>query len=200
MFTYLGAASEVSPEEVAGKNFEGAAIVHVEGYLLFNSDLIFETLRSAKSSGALVSLDLASFTVVEASKPYLEKLVDEFVDILIANEDEALAYTGKDDEIKAVEKLSERVDIGILKVGPRGSYISRNGGVIKVEAKGSGAAIDTTGAGDLWASGFLFGLANGYALEKCGELGSACGYEVCQVVGTKIPEDGWQRIRKLLEE
>ncbi|MFH2219559.1 MAG: adenosine kinase [Pseudomonadota bacterium] len=200
MLTYLGASSEMVPEEMTSRNFEDAAIVHVEGYLLFNTDLIFETLRSAKSAGALVSLDLASFTVVEASKSYLEKLVDEFVDILIANEDEALAYTGYTDEIKAVEKLCEKVDIGVLKVGPRGSYIARSGRVMKIEPKGTGAAIDTTGAGDLWASGFLFGLANGYPLEKCGELGSICGYEVCQVVGTKIPEDAWQRIRKTLEE
>ena len=61
---------------------------------------------------------------------------------------------------------------------------------------GTGTAVDTTGAGDLWASGFLFGLVNGYGLEKCGKLGSACGYEVCQVVGANIPEEGWQRIKK----
>ncbi|MFC1829854.1 adenosine kinase [Thermodesulfobacteriota bacterium] len=200
MLTYLGAASEVLPEEMAIKNFEDAAIVHVEGYLFFNADLIFATLRSAKTAGALVSLDLSSFTVVEASKSYLEKMVDEFVDILIANEDEALAYTGFADEEKALERLSEKVDIGVLKVGPRGSYISRAGNIKKIEPRGTGAAVDTTGAGDLWASGFLFGLVNGFPLEKCGELGSACGYEVCQVVGTKIPEDAWQRIRQLVEE
>jgi sugar/nucleoside kinase (ribokinase family) len=64
---------------------------------------------------------------------------------------------------------------------------------------GDGTALDTTGAGDLWAAGFLFGLVNGYSLEKCGQLGSACGYEVCQVVGAVIPDEGWKRIKKLLE-
>lgn len=200
MLTCLGASSEVLPEEMTSKNFENAAIVHVEGYLLFNTELIFATLRAAKSAGALVSLDLASFTVVEASKSYLEKMVNEFVDILIANEDEARAYTGHADEVKALERLSEKVEIGVLKIGPRGSYISRAGNIRKIEAEGDGAALDTTGAGDLWASGFLFGLVNDFPLEKCGELGSACGFEVCQVVGTKIPEDGWQRIRQLMEE
>ena len=67
-------------------------------------------------------------------------------------------------------------------------------------APGSGDAVDTTGAGDLWASGFLFGLVNGYTLEQSGGLGSACGYEVCQVIGMNIPEQGWHRIKKLLEE
>ena len=174
--------------------------MHIEGYLVFNKDLIYATLHAAKSAGALVSLDLASFTVVEASKAYLKKMVSDFVDILIANEEEALAFTGYSDEIKAVEKLSEESDIAVLKVGERGSFIAKSGNIIKIEPKGTGTAVDTTGAGDLWASGFLFGLVNGYPLKKCGELGSACGYEVCQVVGTNIPDEGWQRIKKLLEE
>ncbi|MGD9133700.1 MAG: PfkB family carbohydrate kinase, partial [Desulfobacterales bacterium] len=59
--------------------------------------------------------------------------------------------------------------------------------------------IDTTGAGDLWAAGFLYGLVNGYTLEKCGELGSVCGYEVCRVVGANIPDAGWERIRELIK-
>jgi sugar/nucleoside kinase (ribokinase family) len=63
---------------------------------------------------------------------------------------------------------------------------------------GDGNALDTTGAGDMWAAGFLHGLVNGYSLQKSGRLGSACGYEVCQIVGTKIPSEGWERIRKFL--
>jgi sugar/nucleoside kinase (ribokinase family) len=91
------------------------------------------------------------------------------------------------------------VDIAILKVGERGSYVAHGGTVTAVKAKLDRAAVDTTGAGDLWASGFLFGLVNDYAIEKCAALGSACGYEVCQVVGASIPEEGWQRIRKSLQ-
>jgi len=93
------------------------------------------------------------------------------------------------------------VDIAALKIGPRGSLIVRDGRTVRVLPAGDGRpAVDTTGAGDLWASGFLYGLVEGYPLEKCGELGSACGYEVCQVVGASIPHDGWQRIRKILEK
>ena len=64
---------------------------------------------------------------------------------------------------------------------------------------GDGNALDTTGAGDMWAAGFLYGLVKGYSLEKCGRLGSACGYEVCQVVGANIPDEGWERIKMLLK-
>jgi sugar/nucleoside kinase (ribokinase family) len=198
MFTHLGASAEVRPEEIEGHFFENAAIVHVEGYLLFNPDLIRAVLNAAKASGATICLDLASFTVVKESRRLLEKIIREFVDILLANEDEALAYTGYSDEIPAVQSLAEEVDIAVLKVGERGSYIAHDGNILVIKPTGRVQAIDTTGAGDLWASGFLYGLVNGYSLEKCGQLGSACGYEVCQVIGTNIPEEGWQRIRRLL--
>lgn len=199
MFTCLGAASETKPEEISQKCFKNAAVVHIEGYLLFNRDLILAALNKAKAAGALVSLDLASFNVVEESKDFLDKIVDDYVDILIANEDEAFAFTGQKDELKAIDALSKRAEIAVLKLGERGSYICRKKGEkIRIEPKGDGFAVDTTGAGDLWAAGFLYGLVNGYPLEKCGELGSACGYEVCQVVGANIPEEGWERIKKLL--
>jgi sugar/nucleoside kinase (ribokinase family) len=198
MFTFLGASSEMLPEDIAEKCFEDATIVYVEGYLLFNKDLILKALQTAKKSGALIALDLASFTVVEESKDILAKIISDYVDILIANEDETRAFTGYSDERKGLEALSKDVDIAVLKVGKRGSYIAHKGEITRIKPKGSGEAIDTTGAGDLWASGFLFGLMNGYPLEKCGELGSACGYEVCQVVGANIPEDGWERIKNIL--
>ena len=198
MLTYLGASAETRPEEITAKCFEDAAVVHVEGYLLFNPDLIRAALMAAKKVGAKVSLDLASFTIVEEYKELLEELVGAHVDILIANEDEAKAFTGHSDERLALEALSENVDLAVLKVGSRGSYIFYQGSTIVIKPMGDGGALDTTGAGDLWAAGFLFGLVNGDTLEKCGQLGSACGYEVCQVIGSKIADEGWERIKKLL--
>ena len=200
MLTFLGASSETQPFEITEKCFQDAAIVHIEGYLLFNEALIMAALKAAKSAGALVSLDLASFTVVEASKKILDDIVNDFVDILIANEDEAQAFTGYSDDIKAITAMAQNTTIAALKVGKRGSYISHNGSTLKIEPSGEGDVKDTTGAGDLWASGFLFGLVNGYSFEKCGKLGSACGYEVTRVTGANIPEAGWERIKKLLEE
>jgi sugar/nucleoside kinase (ribokinase family) len=200
MFTFLGAAAETRPEDIRADLFADAAIVHIEGYLLFNPQLILAALTAAKSAGARVSLDLASFNVVEESRGFLAEVVKPYVDILIANEDEARAYTGESEPLPAIRELSREVDIAVLKRGPQGSLISQAGRTVTVAAQGDGRAVDTTGAGDLWASGFLFGLVEGYPLEKCGAVGSACGYEVCQVVGASIPEDGWQRIRKLLEK
>jgi sugar/nucleoside kinase (ribokinase family) len=199
MLTYLGASAETRPEDISANSFKDAAVVLVEGYLLYNPELIKASLSAAKMAGAKIALDLASYTVVAESKTLLEHLVDAYVDILIANEDEAAAFTGHRDERRALEALAAKVDIAVLKIGPRGSYVTYAGDTTAVNPMGDGNALDTTGAGDLWAAGFLFGLVNGFSIEQCGRLGSACGYEVCQIIGANIPADGWKRINKLLE-
>jgi sugar/nucleoside kinase (ribokinase family) len=199
MFTHLGASAETRPADISETLFKDAAVVHIEGYMLFNPELIRAALTAAESAGARISLDLASFTVVEESKELLEHLVESYVDVLIANEDEARAFTGHSDEQLAIEALSEQADVAVLKVGSRGSYVSYAGSTVAIKSMGDGNALDTTGAGDMWAAGFLYGLVKGYSLEKCGRLGSACGYEVCQIVGANIPDEGWGRIRKFLD-
>ncbi len=199
MLTYLGASAETLPEEISPECFKDAAIVHLEGYLLFNPELIYTALKAAREAGALISLDLASFTVVKESKEILADLIKEFVDILIANEDEALAYTGLTDEISAAKDLALDVKLAVLKTGARGSLIASSDEVLSIPPLPVDSVVDTTGAGDLWAAGFLFGLVNNFTLEKCGALGSACGSEVCQILGATIPQTGWDQINLLLE-
>lgn len=198
MFTFLGAASETTPQEIGVEKFKDAALVHIEGYLLFNEQLIYAALKAAKEAGALISLDLASFTVVEASKEILTNIVKDYVDIILANEDEARVYTGCSDKTEALEILARDVIIAVLKLGKRGSLIAYEDKTYPIGILGSGKALDTTGAGDLWASGFLYGIVNGLPIEKCGEIGAVCGYEVCQVIGAHIPEEGWLRIKKFI--
>lgn len=200
MFTFLGASAEIQPAEINPECFQSAAVVHIEGYLLFNRMLMQAVLNAAKAAGALVSLDLASYTVVEEAADILPDLIAENVNILIANEDEALAYTKMGVEEQSLEYMVKNVDIAVLKRGVRGSLIARNGDRVEVAAVGDGFAMDTTGAGDLWAAGFLYGLVNGKPLEQCGALGSRLGYEVCQVVGADIPDESWDNIKKGMEE
>jgi sugar/nucleoside kinase (ribokinase family) len=198
MFTFLGASSCLDPEKITSDMFKGTKIAVIEGYLLFNRDLMMASLKAAKNANALITLDLASFEVVEASKDIIEDIILNYVDILIANEDEAKAYTGLTDETQAIEIMSQNVKYAVLKVGKKGSYISHKGIVTKIDPIEGANAIDTTGAGDLWAAGFLFGLANGYSIEKSGKIASACGFEVVQVIGAQISEKGWERIKKFL--
>ncbi len=194
--TCLGASAETGPEDLLAAHFEGAAIVHIEGYQLFNKALVMAALGHAKAAGALISIDLASFTVIEAARDLLDHVLDHYADIVLANEDEARVYAGTDNEADALKALARKADIAVLKVGARGSLVRHADKTTPIAPLGDGTALDTTGAGDLWAAGFLFGLVNGLSIEQCGALASACGYEVCQVVGAAIPEAGWERIRK----
>jgi len=198
MLTCLGASAETLPEEITAASFENTAIALVEGYQLFNKALTLAILEAAHQANMRIALDLASFTVVQEAESFLKRIVNDYVDILVANEDEARAFTGYSDETRAIEALAQKSELAVLKLGGKGSMIAHNGNITEVAAAAGDDIIDTTGAGDLWASGFLFGLVNGLPLEKCGELGSACGYEVCRVVGANIPEAGWKRIRALL--
>jgi sugar/nucleoside kinase (ribokinase family) len=195
MLTYLGAASEMSPALFTADTFRGADLVHVEGYLLFNEKLIRAVLEAAKAAGVPVSLDLASYTVVDANPMLVKALVRDYVAVLLANEDEARSYTGTADEAEALRILSQDAECAVLKVGKRGSYVQVNGKTAAIKPYGDGKAIDTTGAGDLWASGFLFALINGKPIEECGRIASICGYEVCQVEGAHIPKEKWSQIK-----
>lgn len=198
MFTYLGASTELAPTAIQPQMFEDTAITMVEGYLLFNEELIMAALNAAKRTGQMIALDLSSFEVVNAAKSILDTIIRDYVDILIANEDEAKAYTGFDDEQKAIEILAEHATYAVLKVGERGSYISYDDEVIHIKPVLGKSPVDTTGAGDLWAAGFLFGLAHGMSIEKAGQLGSVCGYEVCQVMGAQLSDETWKRIKELI--
>ncbi len=198
MFTFLGASVEMSIDSITEHMFKDSAIALIEGYLVFNPALILASLEAARKAGALIALDLASFEVVNRTRTLLDHIVHEYVDILLANEDEAAAFTGHENEEKALAALSENVTYGVLKLGKNGSLISHNGQVTKIDPVTGEPPIDTTGAGDLWAAGFLYGIAHGRSIEKSGHLASACGYEVCQVIGASIPDAGWEKIRALL--
>lgn len=194
MLTCLGASAETAPGDIGPGCFDGAGIVHVEGYLLFNRDLITAAMEAAAAAGAKVSLDLASFNVVAAARDFLSGLIGSYVDILIANEDEAHAYTGLDDEGRMLARMAETVDVAVLKLGERGSMIAAGGSVYRIDPVQGGGIVDTTGAGDLWAAGFLYGHINGYDMADSGWFGSICGYEVCRGLGARVSDDGWARI------
>ena len=198
MITFLGASSGLDPEKINSDMFKNTKIAIIEGYLLFNRDLMMASLKAAKQSRAVITLDLASFEVVEASKDILDDIIKEYVDILIANEDEAEAFTGLKDEMQSLKKMAQNVDYAVLKLGRKGSLIAHKGQIIKIDPVKGANAIDTTGAGDLWAAGFLFGIAHGYSLEKSGKIASACGFEVVQVIGAQIPALGWNRIKQVM--
>ncbi|MGD9558453.1 MAG: adenosine kinase [Mangrovibacterium sp.] len=190
--TYLGAASEMTADELTPAVFEGFDYLHIEGYLIFNHHLIEGVLKLAKNAGLQISLDLASFNVVEANLDFLKKLVGEYVDIVFANEEEARAYTGLD-PVDAVRHISQECKIAVVKIGREGSLICSGESFAKVGTP-QVYSVDTTGAGDVYAAGFLYGLANDFSLQNCGRLGSLLASKVIQVLGARIPDESWAEI------
>lgn len=194
--TYLGAAIELRPEFLSPELFQGWSVFHIEGYLVQNHQLIESALRLANQAGCIVSLDLASYNVVEDNLEFLKSVVPHYVDILFANQEEAMAYTHKDPEA-AVDELASFCRIAIVKTGEDGAWV--RSGTEKHHVTGLEAnCIDTTGAGDLFAAGFLYGYTKGYTLQKCGELGNLLAAAVIEVTGPKISEPHWLSIRKAL--
>ena len=195
--TYLGAAIELAPEQITQDHFKGFSIFHMEGYLVQNHDLVLKAFQMAKGENLKISLDLASYNVVEEHLDFLQEIADQYVDIIFANEEEAKSFTGKPPE-EALNHLAEMCEIAVVKIGSAGSLIKRkqdvyNIGIIEVDS------VDTTGAGDLYASGFLFGLVNNYPLNQCGEIGALLSGKVIEVIGAKMEDSQWERILDRLD-
>jgi len=196
--TFLGAASELNADEISDEIFKGYSILHIEGYLVFNEALIEGILQKAKNCGLLISIDMASFNVVEAKLDFLKRIVAEYVDIVFANEEEAKAFTGLD-PVLAVAEIAKVCKIAVVKIGKEGSLVQSEDQFLKIKTP-KVKSIDTTGAGDVYAAGFLYGLASGFTLENCGELGSLMASKVVQVLGAKVPEVKWPCIHAVINK
>ena len=194
--TFLGAAVELSPEELTPQLFEGYQYLHLEGYLIQNHELMKRAFDLAREQGLQVSLDLASFNVVEANLDFLSTFVKEHVDILFANEEEAHAFTGSEPEA-ALDELANLCEIAIVKVGKDGSFIKRGREKHQIDPIPA-RPVDTTGAGDAYAAGFLYGLVHHKGLAQCGSIGSVLAGKVIEVVGAKMDDKKWKEIDQLI--
>ncbi len=145
--TYLGAAMELTAEEMTHEIFCDYGILHIEGYLVQNHALIEAAMSIAKQNGLLVSIDMASFNIVEANIDFLHRIIREYVDIVFANEEEATSLTGKNPE-EALLEIAEMCAIAVVKLGAHGSMIKSGDRIIRIDAI-SAKSIDTTGAGDI---------------------------------------------------
>jgi len=195
--TYLGAALELTPEEMTHEIFRDYGILHIEGYLVQNHALIEAAMRIAKENGLLVSIDMASFNIVEANIDFLHEIIRKYVDIVFANEDEAFSLTGKNPE-EALSEIAAMCKIAVVKIGAKGSMIQTGERVIRIDAI-SAKSIDTTGAGDIYASGFLYALSENLDLEVAGKIGSLLAGNVVEVMGAKLPDETWRRLLPQIE-
>lgn len=196
--TYLGAAVELSADDILAEHFVKYDIFHIEGYLVQNHALIKRAVKLAKQNGLKITLDMASYNVVEENLDFLHMILRKYVDIVFANEEEAKAFTGKD-PMEAVHDFGDLCEIAVVKIGKNGSIV-KSRGISHLISPFKATSIDTTGAGDLYAAGFIYGLINGYSLDKCGSMGSLLAAKTIEVIGPKMNEDTWGEVRQLLKE
>ena len=182
--TYLGVAPQIAFNPEA--DFIGDdAILHVEGYLVQNHDFIEQVLHTAKDAGMRVSYDLASWNIVQADRDFVHHLVEEYVDIAFANEEEAVAFSGHNDPEEALTQLAALTEVAVVKVGKRGALSQC--GTERCQVAGKVVhAVDTTAAGDFFAAGFLHGMVHGWSMQQCLQLGNSTAAEVVQVIGTQV--------------
>ncbi len=194
--TYLGAAVELTAEDLTDKMFFGHDYFYIEGYLVQNHSMLEKAISLAKKHNQKVFLDLASYNVVEENIDFLKEIVKNYVDVIFANEEEAKAFTGKSPE-EAIHELASLCEIAIVKIGKNGSLI-KSGEKLHTIGIIEATSVDTTGAGDQYAAGFIFGLSHGLDLEKCGKIASIMSGKVIEHYGARILPNQWKEVERMI--
>lgn len=195
---YLGAALELVPEDLKPDFFEGYDYFHIEGYLVQNQSLVRKAVELAKQAGSIISIDMASYNVVESNQAFLHDIIENYVDIVFANETEAKALTGKEPR-EALDEIAQMCKIAVVKLGPDGSMVKSGDEFHKIEPYPA-KCIDATGAGDIYAAGFIYAHSLGMPIEVCGKVGSIISSKVVEVVGPKVDIPRWKEAKASIRQ
>ena len=194
MRSSLAASLLLRIDEAEKVDFSAYDWVYIEGYM-FYSAVLPTVMRRAKAAGCRIGLDLASFEVVRDFRGDLPDILRNYVDIVLANEEEAAAlFDGLTTE-EQLYRLASWCDIAAIKLGRRGALIRRGNETAKVPAQLVEEPVDTTAAGDLWAAGFLYGVLRERPLMEAAWYGSLISSEVVKMVGSELPEPAWNEIK-----
>jgi len=199
MNTYLGSSEYFGPEHVDTELIASAQVTFLEGYLFDRpeaKEAYWKASRVAHDAGRQVSLTLSDTFCVERHRAEWRDLVADQVDVLFANEEEALALYEVDTFDDALAAARADVDVAVITRGPAGSVVARGDEVAEIDAHPV-EVVDTTGAGDLYAAGFLFGLTHGRSMAECGHLGSVAASAVLGHTGARPGVSLGQLVRPL---
>lgn len=191
MRTHLGASLEMRGDELNREIFKGIKLLHMEGYSLLKEELVLTAFKMAKEEGALISIDLSSFEIIEQFRSTILELM-EFVDIVFANEKESHALIGQNSYQNCLA-MNQLAKIAIVLCGKKGCLIGNNNRIQEVPTREIPPK-DSTGAGDFFASGFLHGFLKGKGLIECAQLGNRAASAVIQIDGTDISDSLWNKI------
>ena len=197
MNTFLGACQELTPDDIDHATVQGAAITYLEGYLWDPpkaKEAFREAMRVAHAAGRRVAITLSdSFCVDRFRDEFIDLMRTRALDIVFANQHEVLALYQTSDFETAVSSLGRDIPLAVITTGAEGSMAIEGGRRTMVPAARVDRVVDLTGAGDLYASGFLYGLARGFPLDVCGRLGSLAAAEVISHVGAR-PQASLQQL------
>jgi len=202
MCTYLGASVLLEPRDLDFSAVREAKILYLEGYLWDNpaaKDAFIKAAEIAKNAGRKVALSLSDSFCVNRHRESFVKLVENHIDILFANDDEIKALYKTSSLNTAIEELKKTCDLAAITIGKKGSILISSGKEINIDPFIFGKAIDTTGAGDLYAGGFLKGLADGLKPEISARIGSICAGHIVTQLGSRSNTDLLNLISSHLE-
>ncbi|MDE3059603.1 MAG: adenosine kinase [Pseudomonadota bacterium] len=188
MATYIGACSRVSEADIDAKIIESAAVTYIEGYL-WDTETAKAAIRKAVAlahkAGRKVAFTLSDVFCVDRHRETFLQLIARDIDILFANEAELKSLYQTQDMAAAMAELRDLCRLAVVTRSEKGCMVLTKDAVEEVPAQKIGRVIDTTGAGDLFASGFLYGLTRNQDLKSCAELGNRCAGEIIQQLGAR---------------
>ncbi len=192
MNTYLGACVELGPDDIDEEFIAAAKAIYMEGFL-WDPPGAKQAFRKAQAiaaaNGRRVSLSLSDSFCVDRHRAELLELVEHHVDIVFANEDEILSLYQIEDFDEAVRRVGKDCEVAALTRGEQGSVVVGGGEVHAIGAAPVARVTDTTGAGDLYAAGFLYGFTHDFDLARCGRLGALAAAEIISHFGAKPESD-----------
>ena len=188
MMTYLGAALDLKKEHIDETHFEHTDLYLASAYSIFNKECLLRTLQCAKLHGAKIALDLGSYNLVEKFRDELLELIDKYVDVVFANQEEATALTRLQNGPAATLSLARHCKIAVVHMGAEGGLIANRDGLYQYNAIPVKKVVDTTCAGDLFAAGFLYGYLNDMKVKEAALYGAALGGAIVEVNGSTLPD------------
>mgnify|MGYP001302020455 CR=1 FL=1 len=192
MCTYLGASVLLEPKDLDLSAVREAKILYLEGYLWDNpaaKNAFIKAAEIAKNAGKKVALSLSDSFCVNRHRESFKELVEDYIDILFANEDELTSLYKTSNLNSAIEKLKKKCELAAITIGKNGSILILNGKEINIDPFILGKAIDSTGAGDLYAGGFLKGLSDGLTPLISAKIGSLCAGQIVTQLGSRSNTD-----------
>ena len=188
MATFLGAGTLIGPEDIKEQDLKGHQLAYLEGYLWDNENAkkaMKKMVDLCKADQQQIALTLSDQFCIDRHRESFKQLIENDVDIIFANGDEICSMAETSNIDKAITYAKSLGIIAVITIGEKGSLIIHNDAVIEIEPKPVSKVVDVTGAGDLYAAGFLFGLAKGKSLKECGQYGSIASAEIISHFGAR---------------